>query len=146
MGFGITNDPNKTATIEEFISFKNDDTFSYHNMSFRDRYGNISYPIKNILDDYRDELMELVIDDVAMSETEYLKYRYRPRLLANDIYKNPDLDFLILYINGLCNMKEFELPNKTVKLIKMEDLTEFITAVFNANKDDIDLYNSEYDA
>ena len=62
MGFGITKDPNKTSTIEEFITFKNDNTFSYHNMSFRDKYDNISYPIKNIIDDYKDELMELIVD------------------------------------------------------------------------------------
>lgn len=140
MGFALTNDPNKTSTIEEFISFKNDDTFSYHNMSFRDKYGNISYPIKNIIDDYKDELMELVLDDVILSETEYLKYRYKPRLLANDIYDNPDLDFVILAINGICNMKEFD--SKKIKLIKLDDLNNFLTSIFNANKDDIDIYNS----
>ena len=140
MGFGINNDPNKTSTIEEFISFKNDNTFSYHNMSFRDNYGNISYPIKNIIDDYKDELMELVLDDVVLSDTEYLKYRYKPRLLANDIYDNPDLDFIILAINGICNMKEFD--SKNIRLIKLDDLNNFLTAIFNANKDDIDIYNS----
>jgi hypothetical protein len=90
--------------------------------------------------------MELVINDVSMSETEYLKYRYRPRLLANDIYKDPNLDFVILYINGICNMKEFDIPNKTLSLIKLEDLNAFLTSVFNSNKEDIDIYNSNYDA
>lgn len=140
MAFTLINDPNKTSTIDEFISFKDDNTFSYHNMSFRDRYDNISYPIKNIIDDYKDELMELVVDDVSLTETEYLKYRYKPRLLANDIYDNPDLDFIILAINGICNMKEFD--SKTIKLIKLDDLNNFLTSIFNANKDDIDTYNS----
>lgn len=140
MAFTLINDPNKTSTIDEFISFKDDNTFSYHNMSFRDKYDNISYPIKNIIDDYKDELMELVVDDVSLTETEYLKYRYKPRLLANDIYDNPDLDFIILAINGICNMKEFD--SKTIKLIKLDDLNNFLTSIFNANKDDIDTYNS----
>ena len=140
----LTNntDPNKTFTVEEFISFKDDTTISYNNLSFRERYDNISFPIKNILDDYFDELMELT-QEVTMNETEFVKYRYRPRLLANDLYDNPDLDFLILAINNICNMKEFD--NKTIKLIKTSDLEDFLTSIFNANKEDIDVYNNEYD-
>lgn len=144
MSFALNNDPNKTSTIEEFILFKDDNTFSYHNMSFRDKYDNISYPIKNIIDDYKDELMELVLDDVNLTDAEYLKYRYKPRLLANDIYDNPDLDFIILAINGICNMKEFD--SRVIKLIKLNDLNDFLTSIFNANKDDIDTYNSVSDA
>ena len=134
----ITN-PGKTYTVEQFITFKNEDSASYNNLSFRDKYDNIIYPIKNIIDDYSDELKELLVD-VEMSEAEYLKYRYRPKLLANDIYGNPELDFLILTMNGICNMKEFN--SRKIKLIKDDDLDEFITSVFNANKKDLDIYNS----
>lgn len=139
MSFALIKDPNKTSTIEEFITFKDDNTFSYHNMSFRDKYDNISYPIKNIIDDYKTELMELVVE-VTLNDEEYLKYRYKPRILANDIYDNPDLDFIILSINGICNMKEFD--SKVINLIKLDELNDFLTAIFNANKEDIDIYNS----
>lgn len=142
MGYTNLNDPNKTSTVEEFIGFKDDDSISYHNLSFRDKYDNIDYPIKNIIDDYIYELMELT-QDVTLNETEYLKYRYKPRLLANDIYENPDLDFLILTMNGICNMKEFDM--RTIKLVKVNDLQDFLTAIFNANKEDIDTYNTKID-
>lgn len=142
MSLTNTTDPNQSSTIEEFISFKDDTTISYNNLSFRERYDNISYPIKNIIDDYFDELMELT-KEVTMNETEFIKYKYRPRLLANDIYENPDLDFLILAINNICNMKEFD--SKTIKLIKVDDLEDFLTSIFNANKNDIDVYNNQYD-
>ena len=141
MSLTNTTDPNQSSTIEEFISFKDDTTISYNNLSFRERYDNISYPIKNIIDDYFDELMELT-KEVTMNETEFIKYKYRPRLLANDIYENPDLDFLILAINNICNMKEFD--SKTIKLIKVDDLEDFLTSIFNANKNDIDVYNNQY--
>lgn len=134
----ITN-PEKSYTIEQFITFKDDDTASYNNLSFRDKYDNIIYPIKNIIDDYIDELNELLVD-VVMSESEFLRYRYRPKLLAFDIYGNAELDFLILAMNGMCNMKEFD--SKNIKLIKNKDLDSFITSIFNANKDDLDIYNS----
>lgn len=139
--FNIT-DPNKTYTIEQFISFKDNSSISYNNLSFREKYDNISYPVKNIIDDYFDELMELT-QDVTLNDEEFIRYRYRPRLLANDIYENPDLDFIILAINNICNMKEFD--SRTIKLIKVNDLEEFLTDIFNANKNDIDVYNSEYD-
>lgn len=139
MSFALIKDPNKTSTIEEFISFKDDNTFSYHNMSFRDKYDNISYPIKNIIDDYKTELMELVVE-VTLNDEEYIKYRYKPRILANDIYDNPDLDFIILTINGICNMKEFD--SRVINLIKLDELNDFLTSIFNANKEDIDIYNS----
>lgn len=142
MGLTNTTDPNKTFTIEEFITFKDDTTISYNNLSFRERYDNISYPIKNIVDDYFEELMELV-KEVTLNDEEYIKYRYRPRLLANDVYENPDLDFIILAINNICNMKEFD--SRTINLIKVDDLEEFLITIFNANKNDIDVYNSEYD-
>lgn len=134
----ITN-PEKSYTVEQFITFKDDDTASYNNLSFRDKYDNIIYPIKNIIDDYTDELNELLVD-VVMSESEFLKYKYRPKLLAFDIYGNAELDFLILAMNGICNMKEFD--SKNIKLIKNKDLDSFITSIFNANKDDLDIYNS----
>lgn len=139
MGLSNITDPNKTSTIEEFISFKDSDEVSYNNLSFRDRYDNISYPIKNIIDDYIYELMDLT-KEVTLSDEEYLKYRYKPRLLANDIYENPELDFIILTINGICNMKEFD--SRKIKLIKVDDLEEFLTSIVNANKEDIDVYNS----
>lgn len=139
MGLLNITDPGKTSTIEDFITFKDDVTVSYNNFSFKDKYDNIIYPIKNIVDDYIDELKKLLVE-VTMSETEYLKYRYKPKLLANDIYGNPELDFLIMAMNGMCNMKEFD--SKTIYLIRDIDLDNFITSIFNANKDDLDIYNS----
>lgn len=132
--------PGTSSTVEEFISFKNDDSASYNNFSFKDKYGNIIYPIKNIIDDYTEELSELTID-ITMSESEFLKYKYRPKVLANDIYGNPELDFLILAINGICNVKEFD--SREIKLIRENDLDDFITSIYNANKEDLDIYNSE---
>lgn len=139
MGLTRASDPGKTSTIAEFISFKNSDDISYNNLSFRDKYDNIIYPIKNIIDDYIDELKELVVE-VTMSQEEYLKYKYKPKLLANDVYGNGELDFIILRLNDICNMKEFD--SQTIKLIRDNDLDEFLTAIYSSNKEDIDIYNS----
>lgn len=138
MGLTRATNPAKTSTIAEFISFKNSDDISYNNLSFRDKYDNIIYPIKNIIDDYIDELMELTVN-ITLNDQEYLKYKYKPKILANDIYGNSELDFIILAINNICNMKEFDM--QTIKLIKDEDLDNFLTSIYNANKNDLDIYN-----
>lgn len=127
----------ETSTIEQFIQYRTDDTVSYNNFSFKDKYGNIIYPIKNIIDDYTEELQELTVD-ITMSDSEFLKYKYRPKVLANDIYGNSELDFLILAINGICNAKEFD--SKDIKLIRDDDLDNL---VYGANKEDLDTYNSD---
>lgn len=139
MGLNRATEPGKTSTIAEFISFKNSDDISYNNLSFRDKYDSIIYPIKNIIDDYIDELKELIVV-VTMSKEEFLKYKYKPKILANDIYGNGELDFIIMRLNDICNAKEFDM--QTVNLIKNDDLDDFLTAIYNANKEDIDIYNS----
>lgn len=139
MGLVRPTDPTKTSTISEFISFKNSDDISYNNLSFKDKYDNIIYPIKNIIDDYIDELIELSLS-VTLNDQEYLKYKYKPKILANDIYGNSELDFIILRINNICNMKEFDM--QTINLIKDEDLDNFLTSIYNANKNDLDIYNA----
>lgn len=143
MGISRATSPGKTSTISEFISFKNSDELSYNNLSFRDTYDSIIYPIKNIIDDYIDELMELTVS-VTLNDVEYLKYKYKPKILAKDIYNNAELDFIILRINGICNMKEFDM--RTMRLIKSDDLTDFLTSIYNANKTDIDIYNADQSA
>ena len=139
MAYLNIGNPEYTSTIEQFISYKNDDTISYDLLSFKDKYDNIIYPVMNIIDDYIEELTNLSIK-VTLSDSEYLKYRYKPKLLARYIYGNAELDFLILRINGICNMKEFN--SKVINLISRDDLDLFLKSVYNANKEAIDIYNS----
>lgn len=139
MAYLNIGNPEYTSTIEQFISYKNDDTISYDLLSFKDKYDNIIYPVMNIIDDYIEELTNLSIK-VTLSDSEYLKYRYKPKLLARYIYGNAELDFLILRINGICNMKEFN--SKVINLISRDDLDLFLKSVYNSNKEAIDIYNS----
>src|SRR5574344_2109562 len=94
------------STLAEFISYSNSTKISYNNLSFIDILDDIKFPIVNIIDDYVDEIKDKSFD-VTLSDKEYLKYKYRPKLLANDIYGNGEYYFIILAINGICNVKEF---------------------------------------
>lgn len=128
------------STLAEFISYSNSTKISYNNLSFIDILDDIKFPIVNIIDDYVDEIKDKSFD-VTLSDKEYLKYKYRPKLLANDIYGNGEYYFIILAINGICNVKEFTM--KTLKLLRRDDLVDVVTRIYNAEKNNIEIYNSK---
>lgn len=123
--------PEKTYTIEEFIDSYNSSDINYESTSLiqnLDGYTMISY---NIFNDYIDELNELAVY-VTLTDEEYYKYLYRPKILAYDLYGSTELFFLILILNNICNVKEFDF--KRLKLLKVDDLQQFISSVYNSEK------------
>ena len=52
----------------------------------------------NIFEKYYELLLESVYT-VELTEEEYMKYKFNPKLLAQDIYGNKELAFLILRVN-----------------------------------------------
>lgn len=137
----INKAPKDTYTIEEFVEIGDAVTLSYNNLSYLETLssGTIDAPIFNVIDDYLPELKNLSVT-VNFSDAEYAKYIYKPKLLAQDIYNNTELYFIILAINGICDVKDFD--KKKFKLIKPTDLNEVITYIYNANMELINLYNN----
>lgn len=56
---------------------------------------------------YYDILLDTV-ETVTLTETEYLKYRFKPKLLSNDLYGTPELHFMLLRLNNMCSVTEFD--------------------------------------
>lgn len=136
----MATNPKDTSTISEFIAAGTNVTITYDKLSFKEKFGNIEYPMFNVLNDYLDEL-KLGAKTITLTDKEFIRYCYRPKLLANDIYQNSELDFVILALNNICNVKEFD--NKKIKLLSPDDMNEFVQSVFNAEKESIDIYNSK---
>lgn len=141
MSISIPSSPAKTSTLEEFIALSSKTLISYKNLSFVERIDNErEFSIWNVLSDYDQELKNICVD-VELSDIDFRRYGYNPKVLAYDLYGSTELFFIILAANGICTAKEFN--NRTVKLIKPEDLEEFIQMVYNANKLDIEIYNEK---
>ena len=134
--------PKNTYTVENFIDAGASITLTYNNLSFIESINNgtIQCPIFNVIDDYMYELKRLAVD-IEFSDSEYQKYIYKPKLLAHDIYKNPELFFVILLINGICDVKEFN--KRKIKLISPTNLNEALTYIYNAEKNMIERYNED---
>lgn len=133
---GISNLPEKAATIEEFIEMGDTDEITYHNFSILVKCigenSSIEYSQDNILYDYVDELKEKSVL-VSMTDNEYIKYKYKPKLLSYDIYGTTEMYFVIMVLNGICNIKDFS--KRKVRLLKKSDMLDLLNQIYTAESD-----------
>lgn len=134
-----------TATFEDFVLTRTSSNNSYQTFSLVEIIDSgdflIEFPAYLVLNDYFDELKEAAVE-VKLSSAEYIKYRYRPKLLAYDVYNNTELAFLILMVNEMMNVKEFDLQSYTLKMIPKKRLTEIMTNIKSAESSFIESYNT----
>lgn len=136
--------PHKTATLEEFVESKTSSFTSYQAFSLVEIINDktsvpIEFPAYIVLNDYFDEIKALTVD-IELSDVEYLKYRYRPKLLAFDLYANTELGFLILMINDIFSIRDFNL--RKLKLIPKTSLSTLLTNIKSAESKFIENYNT----
>lgn len=129
-----------TSTIQEFISSAPSNSITYESTSFLEKFSTLTLVSYNIFNDYLDEMLELSVS-VTLSDEEYNRYVYRPKLLAYDVYGSTEIYFLILMLNNICNVKEFNF--RKVKMLRVEDLEKVISSVYNSEKYRLDLNRSK---
>ena len=130
--------PQNTATLDQFISCKSDTVMSYHNISFQDKIDNINYDTYNIIGDYIEEIKSNSLL-VNLTDEQFFRYKYRPKLLCYDIYNNGELAFIILAINDMYSVKQF--CKKRIYMPNQDEMKTIVSQLFNSNKDNIDAYN-----
>lgn len=136
--------PQKTYSLEEFVNSGESTTITYNSLSMSEKIEDILFPIFNVIDDYIDDLIS-VSKVVDLSEDAKFKYKYRPRLLCEDLYGNGELYYIILLINGICNIKEFALTSN-IRLIQKDTLIDMLKQIYKAEKSQIDNYNEKEDS
>lgn len=134
--------PHETFTVDQFIACQSDSTICYNNLSFLDydEKNNINYNTYNVLSDYIDEIREECLI-VILDDNQMMKYKYRPKLLCFDIYKNQELFFIILEINDMYSVKDFT-KNKLL-MPKVEAMNKITRYIYNSNKSAISDYNDK---
>lgn len=142
MGYYPTSDTSvdKTATLDSFIRSKPSSQLSYYYLSLleKDTKNNIHYDVYNVISDYLPDLKKMS-RNVTLSDDEYYTYRYRPKLLAHYLYGNGELYFIILMLNDICSVKDFDMKN--LKLISKTDLSNALSNINASEKSFIDTYN-----
>lgn len=131
---------NKTFTLDQFADSKSSNTISYYSLSLleKDPQNNIEYDVFNVLSDYMNELKAMA-QEVTLTEQEYYTYRFKPKLLAHYLYGNTELYFIILWLNDIWSVKDFNF--RTLKLIKNTELSEALSSVNASEKSFIKAYN-----
>lgn len=132
-----TSKVEETYTVEDFIELgKNIDDIQYYKFTIlskasSDAVNPILYATHNVLYDYEEEFKKLS-QQVEMTDAEYHKYRFKPKLLAYDLYGSTELFFAILFINGMYSIKDFDRRN--IKLIRKDHMSEILQAIYNAEQ------------
>ena len=128
--------PETTTTIQDFINSAPSNSITCESTSFLEKFTSLIMVSYNIFNDYIDEMLDLCVT-VTLSDQEYNKYIYRPKLLAYDVYGSTEVYFIIMILNNICNVKEFNF--KKVKMLRVEDLEKVISAVYNSEKYRLDI-------
>lgn len=129
-----------TYTIEDFVSSSPSSQLSYYKLSLleKDSEHHIEYDVYNVLSDYISELKDMSVS-VEFTDAEYYTYRFRPKLLADYLYGNGELYFIILWINDMWSVKDFN--SRKIKIIKRSSLTNLLSKINSSERSFIDSYN-----
>lgn len=106
------------STIQSIIEEGKENRLTSHDLSFKnvieDSTGNkFVVNMSSIFDKYYDILLQHAVVAI-LSEDDYLKYRYKPKVLSKDIYGTRDLHFLLLRLNNITSVTQFDF--KEVKV------------------------------
>lgn len=130
----------KTYTLDQFADSKSSNDISYYSMSLleRDPVHNIEYDVFNVVSDYLNDLKKMT-STVTLSDTEYYTYRFKPKLLSNYLYGNGELYFILLWLNDIWSVKDFNF--RTLKIISRSDLIDALSKINASEKSFIRAYN-----
>ena len=118
-----------TYTVEQFIKSEDSTKIDYNSLAIFQKVNSIYMITHNVINDYMPEL-KAMCGTVVMSDLEYLKYKQKPKLLAYDCYGSTELYFLILKLNNMYDVKQFD--KKSLKMIKKKKLSEVLSYIYEA--------------
>lgn len=131
-----------TYTLNDFIKAGKMTTVDYDNFSYKDLVSNgTEVSILNVVNDYMREIKKQAVT-VKLSTEEYLKYRYKPKLLCRDVYGNGELYYVIMLLNGRIDVKDFD--RDTLLMLRVESMNTLLTQIYNAEYKWMNEYNTEH--
>ena len=129
------SDSTTTSTLESFINYKNlDSNIYYKDLSIFEKSidGKSVLLSYNILNDYRKEIFDFIIP-ITLTNEEFQKYQYQPKKLAYDLYGSTEYDYMILFINSMTNIKEFN--RRRINLMRAKDMSNVLSAIYSSESE-----------
>lgn len=137
------NDPALTYTLSDFVELGQQDEMTYSNFAIIRYKMSTEFAEQNVVDYYLSELKSICLKITSFTTEEIARYKYSPDLLAYDIYKSTQLDFIILLCNGIIDPKEFNFKRKYLLLPRASVLQEFLSQVYNSESDWLKINRTE---
>lgn len=88
--------------------------------------------ITNIFEQYYEILLENTVI-VTLTDDEYLKYRFKPKVLSFDLYGTVELHYLLLRLNHVYSVINFDFTELRVFNTNILDLLNEILVLENDN-------------
>ena len=132
------SDSTTTSTLESFINYKNlDNNVYYKDLSIFEKSidGKSVLLSYNILNDYRKEIFDFIIP-ITLTDEEFQKYQYQPKKLAYDLYGSTEYYYMILFINSMTNIKEFN--RRRINLMRAKDMSSVLSAIYSSESEYIE--------
>jgi hypothetical protein len=139
--------PEKAHTIAEFVSngsslYGNKNAFL--DFCFVETIDGVPFVAKNIVDNYLYDLKELAVE-VKLSNDERDTFAYNPKRLSYKLYKTTMWYWLILKINDMADVHEFDLSEKKkLYLLRPSDLSESMAAIYRAEQFALNKFNDAH--
>lgn len=139
----LKNDEN-IVTIQDLINRKQTKgIIDYNTFSFSMTINkSIIIPFQNVITTTYAKELKTLAEEVTLTEEEYQKYKYKPKLLAYDIYNYTELFYIIDFLNNIYNIKDFN--KRKLKLIPKRELFEFLSSVLQADSNYISEFNQDH--
>lgn len=128
----MTNNPEYTSTIKEYIQSEPTVNINCDSFNIYDKIDGLSIISYNVLNDYKKELLDASFFADFTDNIDYQYYRYRPKLLSYDLYGTTELFFILLFINDIYDVKDFD--RKTIRIIKKDKLSSILSYIYSSNK------------
>lgn len=138
------------STIKETIELGKaleitSNTLHYKKVITNSNNENFIFSISSIFDKYY-ELMKERTMTIELTDAEYRKYIYKPKLLSLDLYGTTELDFLLLRLNNMTsciyfNKQTFKVFDKDIITLLNEIMIHENTNYINNEVDIINKIN-----
>ena len=134
------NKTTETHTLSEFIDIGNNNhEINYIDITFNENRDGLEFVVKVLLDDYVEDLLDMTVD-VDVTSEEVQKYKYNPKMLSYDLYGSTAFFYVILRLNNLCNIHDFDISSKKLKLLPKTIMSKVVSLIYSDNKNAIDNY------
>lgn len=113
MNTSINYTPKSENTITEWCNAGKKLYIANHAFGMKNRIGDIVFTEQSYLFKYY-RLLTKNMQELTLTDDEFVKYRYQPKLFCQDRYGTPELWALLLFVNNMTSVVQFNRKNISV--------------------------------